>query len=65
MSKVPGTKYENEGTSWEVTTLDGFCVLKKAFTVIQSSMEIEQLSKYQYIYVITVSYVVIVLSDTS
>ena len=65
MNKVPGRKYETEGTSWEVTTFDGFCVLKKVFTVVQSSMEIEQLSKCQYIYVITVCYVVPVLSDTS
>jgi len=64
-NKVPGRKYESEGTCWEVTTFDGFCVLKKVFSVIQSSMEIEQLSKYQYFYVITVSYVVPVLSDTS
>jgi len=53
--KVPGRKCETEGTSWEVTTFDGFCVLKKVFSVIQSSMEIEQLSKYEYFYVITVS----------
>jgi len=63
-NKVPGRKYETEGTSWEVTTFDGFCVLKKVFAVIQSSVEIEQLSKYQYFYVITLSYVVPVLSDT-
>jgi len=55
MKKVPGRKYETEGTSWEVTTFDGFCVLKKVFSVIHSSVEIEQLSKYQYFYVITVS----------
>lgn len=46
MNKVPGTKYETGGNSWEVTTFDGFCVLKKAFTLIQSSMEIEQMSEY-------------------
>jgi exoribonuclease II len=63
-NKVPGRKYETESTSWEVTTFDGFCVLKKVFSVIQSSVEIEQLSKFQYFYVITVSYVVSVLSDT-
>jgi hypothetical protein len=58
MNKVPpGTKYENEGTSWEVTTFDGFCVLKKVFAVIQSSVEIEQLSKCQYVCVVTVFYV--------
>ena len=46
MNKVPGTKYETGGNSWEATTFDGFCVLKKAFTLIQSSMEIEQMSEY-------------------
>jgi hypothetical protein len=63
MSKVPGTKYETEVNSWEVITFDGFCVLKKAFTLIQSSVEIEQLSEYQYVYLMNVSYVVIALSD--
>jgi hypothetical protein len=65
LNKLPGRKYETEGASWEVTTLDGFYVLKKVFSVIQSSVEIEQLSKCQYFYIITVSYVVPVLSDTS
>ena len=65
MNKVPGRKHETEGTSWEVTTFDGFCVLKKVFSVIQSSMELEQLSKYQYFYVITVCCVATVLSGTS
>jgi len=65
MNKVPGRKYGTEGTSWEVTTFDGFCVLKKVLSVIQSSVEIEQLSKYQCSYIITVSYVVPVLSNTA
>jgi hypothetical protein len=46
MNKVPDTKYETGSNSWEVITFDGFCALKKAFTLIQSSMEIEQLSEY-------------------
>ncbi|XP_069671907.1 uncharacterized protein Sptz isoform X2 [Periplaneta americana] len=34
---------ENKGISWEVTTFDGFCILKKALAVFQASMEVEQL----------------------
>jgi hypothetical protein len=36
---------ETGGNSWEVTTFDGFCIMKKAFTLLQASMEIEQLSE--------------------
>jgi hypothetical protein len=36
---------ETRGLSWEVTTFDGFCIMKKAFTLLQASMEIEQLSE--------------------
>jgi hypothetical protein len=35
---------ETGGNSWEVTTFDGFCIMKKVFTLLQASMEIEQLS---------------------
>jgi hypothetical protein len=36
---------ETGRNSWEVTTFDGFCIMKKAFALLQASMEIEQLSE--------------------
>jgi hypothetical protein len=36
---------ETRGLSWEVTTFDGFYIMKKAFALLQASMEIEQLSE--------------------
>jgi hypothetical protein len=33
------------GFSWEVTTFDGFYIMKKAFALLQASMEVEQLSE--------------------
>jgi hypothetical protein len=36
---------ETGRNSWEVKTFDGFCIMKKAFTLLQASVEIEQLSE--------------------
>jgi hypothetical protein len=45
VNKVQGTISEMGSNSWEQTTFDGFYILRKAFTIFQASMEIEQLSE--------------------
>jgi hypothetical protein len=44
-NKVQGPISEAGSNSWELTTFDGFCILRKAFTIFQASVEIEQLSE--------------------